>query len=156
MIDTDKLLKSLKKEIKKLINNEELTINVDQVEIPEKRSTTLFGQIILYFENTIISAENLFSEKKEKSVLNDFETTLFERFEKIYKNDSICFDEYTVDHLLIFAALANGVSKISTSKISLHSLTALDVIKKFAQVDFDLSSTEDTSLITIIGMNYNN
>lgn len=165
LININEIGKFLKKEIKKEIskNNENddediIIIDIDLIQLSERKSVTVFGQVILNFENTIVSAENLFSEKKEKETLKNFEEKLIEEFNKIYKNKKICFDEYTVDHLIIFAALANGISKLSTSKVSLHTLTAIEVIQKFApSISFEVTNEGDeTSHITINGINFKN
>lgn len=36
-----------------------------------------------------------------------------------------CVDEYLADQLIIFMALANGVSKIRTGPLSLHTTTSI-------------------------------
>jgi RNA 3'-terminal phosphate cyclase (ATP) len=156
LIDIKSVIKSIKNHIKKkLAIDDEDIINIDKIELTEKKSVTVFGQIVLNYENTIISAENLYSDKKEKNELADFENTLLERFDKLMIDENILFDEFTVDHLIIFAALANGRSKIMTGKVSLHTLTAIDVIQKFGDVNVEVDSKGNTSCITIDGINFN-
>jgi RNA 3'-terminal phosphate cyclase (ATP) len=132
--------------------NDYITIEHDYVELTfAKKSCTLFGQIILYFENTIISAENLFSEKKETPIVKTFEQVLLSNFENVL-NSNICFDEYTVDHLIIFMALANGVSRIRCRKISLHTETAIEIVKKFSnEVKIEITQDGEENIIEIKG-----
>ena len=74
-------------------------------------------------------------------------------------NNEICLDEHTVDHLIIFMALAKGVSKIKVGKISLHTETAIEIVKKFLNnVKIKVIPGEDkkniTNVIEIEGIGY--
>ena len=141
--NSNNLINSIFKEVKKLIRNEcqdsgnEENYNSDFieqeiVELP-KNSVTFFYQCILIYENTIITSEYLFSEKreKEKGTFEKINNGAIENTENLINNDKICFDQFTVDHLIIFMALAKGKSKISVGKISLHTETAINIIKTF-------------------------
>lgn len=174
-ININDLEKDIFKEIKKslnayLQNNDEdflnKEFNLEEVIILEKesinlftakKSFTIFTEIILTFENTIISAEALFSEKKETQDVNKIAENLLKDFNEILSQPMICLDEYTVDHLIIFMALAKGKSKIHTGKISLHTLTAFEIVKKFIpSIEFDLYNGEDYSSIEVEGIGWNN
>ena len=50
---------------------------------------------------------------------------------KAIENNLICFDEHTVDHLIIFMALAQGKSRISVGELSMQTKTAIEIIKQF-------------------------
>jgi len=156
LFDLEAYLKSLLKDIKKIIiknkkfnfiseiekdvdleeldNLDFVQFETSLIELPvNKTGYTLFTNANLYYDNTIITAESLYSEKK--SPMNDRRSKHTEDFlaevETILNNENICFDEYTVDHIIIFMALAKGVSKISVGKISKHTLTAFEILKKF-------------------------
>lgn len=62
----------------------------------------------------------------------DFETTII----NIYK----CVDEYTLDHLIIFLALAKGTSKIRTNYISKHTETALYLVNKILNAEYSINN----------------
>ena len=142
--NTNKLINSIFKDVKKLIRNEyqnsgnEEEYNNDFVEqeiieLP-KNSITFFYQCILIYENTIITSEYLFSEKRENNKKETYEKIYngaIENTENLINNNKICFDQFTVDHLIIFMALAKGKSKISVGQISLHTETAIHIIKTF-------------------------
>jgi RNA 3'-terminal phosphate cyclase (ATP) len=162
------MVKKMFREIKKLINSNFISENSDQEkeEIPiekdfirlhkMKNTFTLFTQVILYYENTIVSVEQLFSEKKEDNLKSqEFISQFIEKFETSLKNENICLDEFTVDHLIIFMALAQGKSKIHIGEISLHTLTALEVIKKFIP-DIKITKTENENfnILEIEGIGY--
>jgi RNA 3'-terminal phosphate cyclase (ATP) len=168
-VKSEELKKSLQKNVKKELYKyykeankldsefeieDFIKIDFDYVELTfaKNKCFTLFGQIVLYFDNTIVSPEVLFSEKKEKPEVKNFEQNLLTKFNEILYNDKICFDEFTVDHLIIFMALANGASKISLGKISLHTETAIEIIKKFDdEIKFDITKNEDYNIIEING-----
>jgi RNA 3'-terminal phosphate cyclase (ATP) len=174
-VKTDTLSKQISKNLKKSItsylksinpdlenNNFEvsdyLQLDTDLIQLYKSKNTlTLFAQIVLVFENTVISCEQLFSEKKEKSEINKFAEELFGKFDEILHKEKVCVDEFTVDHLIIFMALANGRSKIHLGEISKHTLTAIEIIKKFVPgVEIEILTAEDYSVIEIKGINWRN
>lgn len=65
-----------------------------------------------------------------------------------------CMDEYTQDQLLVFMALAEGVSTIRAGEISLHSRTAMEVIRKVSGVEFTVTPDGTSNVITCTGMGY--
>lgn len=128
------------KYIKQLKNIEEdfevedyVLVNFNEKPLREKFSSTLFALVTLEFENTIISVEELFSEKKEKmEKLENFANSFLEKFSAEFLfNENICVDEFTTDQLIIFMGLAKGKSSITTHELSLHSKTALELLKVY-------------------------
>ena len=53
-------------------------------------------------------------------------------------------DVHHTDQLIIFMALAKGVSEIYSSEISLHGLTAMDVARKIIGAEFQVEGKEGT------------
>ena len=75
------------------------------------------------------------------------------------KNYEVCLDEHTVDHLIIFMTLAKGISKIKVGEISLHTQTAIEIVKKFIKnVKINIIPGEDkknvTNIIQVEGIGY--
>lgn len=105
---------------------------------------TYFTNAIFYFESSVISVEKLFSGKKAPTLeyrethRNDFFTDV----DSILRNEKICVDEFTVDHLIIFMALAKGNSRISVGKVSKHTLTSIEILKKFVP-DIEIKITKN-------------
>jgi RNA 3'-terminal phosphate cyclase (ATP) len=164
--DVKKLVKNYKKNIEKTgeqdedqdhENNSGL-FQEDFVDISEmKKGNTLFSQIVLYFENTILSAENTYSDKKEKIEIKNFKSELLIKFEDLLKNEKVCLDEFTVDHLIIFMASAKGKSVIHVGEVSLHTLTAIEITKKFIPtLNVNISKLEEFTKIEIEGIGYTN
>lgn len=54
-----------------------------------------------------------------------------------------CVDEYLQDQLIIFMALANGVSKIRTGPVTLHTETAIHFAEQITKAKFNISKSED-------------
>lgn len=67
-----------------------------------------------------------------------------------------CVDEFTQDQLLVFMALAKGKSTVRVGEISLHSKTAMEVIKKIAGVEFSVVNEGSSNVISCTGLGYCN
>ncbi|KAG3279583.1 RTCA-like [Ictidomys tridecemlineatus] len=52
-------------------------------------------------------------------------------------------DEFLQDQLIIFMALANGVSRIKTGPVTLHTQTAIHFAEQLAKVKFTVKKSED-------------
>ncbi|XP_023365640.1 RNA 3'-terminal phosphate cyclase [Otolemur garnettii] len=52
-------------------------------------------------------------------------------------------DEYLQDQLIIFMALANGVSRIKTGPVTLHTQTAIHFAEQLAKAKFTVKKSED-------------
>jgi len=177
-ISVDSIFKNIFKESKKILNkivnkkrmenlnvdfseiDEEILIEKEYVQLSyskNEKSFTLFCQIILKFQNTIVSVEELYSEKLEKQELNNFDDNIITKLEKLLSNDHECLDEFTVDHLIIFMALAKGRSKIHIGNISTHTLTAIEVIKNFIpSLEVIIICEENKNIIEIEGISWKN
>jgi RNA 3'-terminal phosphate cyclase (ATP) len=51
-------------------------------------------------------------------------------------------DPHTTDHIILPASLAQGKTEISTAKITLHTLTAIELAKKFTKSKFSVTGTK--------------
>ncbi|ELV10511.1 RNA 3'-terminal phosphate cyclase [Tupaia chinensis] len=52
-------------------------------------------------------------------------------------------DEYLQDQLIVFMALANGVSRIKTGPVTLHTQTAIHFAEQLAKAKFTVKKSED-------------
>ncbi len=172
IVDDKKLYKNLVKDVRKSVedyykkqgklhNEEETDLDIfeeEYIDISEmKKGNTLFGQIVLYFENTVISSEKTFSEKKETNEIKNFKSDLLIGLDRILLKDKVCFDEFTVDHLIIFLVFAKGKSVIHVGDLSLHTLTAIDIIKKFVpNLNISIEKFVDYTKIEVEGIGYMN
>jgi RNA 3'-terminal phosphate cyclase (ATP) len=179
-VQTEALIKEIFKEMKKIIfsylkkihPDDENLLNADfeiekviqfekdlqKVEtFKNKKVYTLFAQIVMTFENTIISVEQLYSEKAEKPELKEFANEFLKKFENTINNENVCLDEFTVDHLIIFMALAKGRSKVHIGEISKHTLTAVEVIKTFVpDIKIQFTSYENYNCLELEGIAWKN
>ena len=101
----------------------------------------------------------MISEKKGDFIIDEIIDKSEEATFYTVENNEVCFDEHTVDHLIIFMALANGNSKIKVGNISLHTQTAIEIIKKFNyDIKFNIIPSDDkkfvSNIIEVEGMGY--
>ena len=140
--NSDKLHKEILKSVKRFIRREwedsgnendfdNEKLNIQFIDLPNSY-LTFFYQVVLKYENTIISNDFVYSSKREeKQIYNNILDEVVSKTKIIIENRKACFDEFTVDHLIIFMTLAKGISKIAVGKISLHTETAIEIVKKF-------------------------
>uniref|UniRef100_A0A915IXY3 RNA 3'-terminal phosphate cyclase n=1 Tax=Romanomermis culicivorax TaxID=13658 RepID=A0A915IXY3_ROMCU len=69
-----------------------------------------------------------------------------------------CVDEHLQDQLIIFMALADGVSRIRTGAITLHTETAIHVAKLMTEAEFNIHSSDEgkTNIIECKGIGVKN
>ncbi|MFH1978290.1 MAG: RNA 3'-terminal phosphate cyclase [Candidatus Aenigmatarchaeota archaeon] len=93
------------------------------------------GIVLWASDGRTIIGSDCIGEKSKKS-----EDIGFEAAESLYKTiiSNSGIDPHISDQLLVFMALAKGVSTITTSRLSNHTKTNIWVIKKFLDVDFDV------------------
>ena len=173
----DKICDTIYKNAKKIIrkeflengnnkNEEEEEIEFDEDEIIKQeridlgnRYYTFYYQIVMIYENTRIKGDYMISEKKGDFIIDEIIDKCEEATFYTIENNEVCLDEHTVDHLIIFMALAKGNSKIKVGNISLHTQTAIEIIKKFNyDIKFNIIPGEDkkyvTNIIEVEGMGY--
>ena len=173
----DKICDTIYKNAKKIIrkeflengnnkNEEEEEIEFDEDEIIKQeridlgnRYYTFYYQIVMIYENTRIKGDYMISEKKGDFIIDEIIDKCEEATFYTIENNEVCLDEHTVDHLIIFMALAKGNSKIKVGNISLHTQTAIEIIKKFNyDIKFNIIPGEDKkyviNIIEVEGMGY--
>ena len=173
----DKICDTIYKNAKKIIrkeflengnnkNEEEEEIEFDEDEIIKQeridlgnRYYTFYYQVVMIYENTRIKGDYMISEKKGDFIIDEIIDKCEEATFYTIENNEVCLDEHTVDHLIIFMALAKGNSKIKVGNISLHTQTAIEIIKKFNyDIKFNIIPGEDkkyvTNIIEVEGMGY--
>lgn len=173
----DKICDTIYKNAKKMIRNEfnqngyskneegeEIEFDEDEIIKQERinlgdRYYTFYYQIVMIYENTRIKGDYMISEKKGDFIIDEIIDKCEEATFYTVENNEVCLDEHTVDHLIIFMALAKGTSKIKVGPISLHTQTAIEIIKKFNyDINFSITPGEDkkfvTNVIEVEGMGY--
>jgi len=173
----DKICDTIYKNAKKIIRNEfnqngyskneegeEIEFDEDEIIKQERinlgdRYYTFYYQIVMIYENTRIKGDYMISEKKGDFIIDEIIDKCEEATFYTVQNNEVCLDEHTVDHLIIFMALAKGTSKIKVGPISLHTQTAIEIIKKFVYaVNFTITPGDDkkfiTNIIEVEGMGY--
>ena len=173
----DKICDTIYKNAKKIIRNEfnqngyskneegeEIEFDEDEIIKQERinlgdRYYTFYYQIVMIYENTRIKGDYMISEKKGDFIIDEIIDKCEEATFYTVQNNEVCLDEHTVDHLIIFMALAKGTSKIKIGPISLHTQTAIEIIKKFVYaVNFTITPGDDKKFITntieVEGMGY--
>ena len=153
---------------KKIIRNEYIQngIEFDESEIIKEERIclgnkyfTFYYQVVMIYENTRIKGDFMISEKKGNFIIDDIIDKCLDATFYTVKNYEVCLDEHTVDHLIIFMTLAKGVSKIKVGEISLHTQTAIEIVKKFIKnVKINIIPGEDkknvTNIIEVEGIGY--
>ena len=64
--------------------------------------------------------------------------------EELYQsyNNGGCVDEWLQDQLILYAALADGVSDITTGSITLHTKTAIAIAERMVGAEFEISKVD--------------
>ena len=173
----DKICDTIYKNAKKIIRKEFLEhgnskdeegeeIDFDEDELIKqerfdlgKKYYTFYYQVVMIYENTRIKGDYMISEKKGDFIIDEIIDKCEEATFYTVENNEVCLDEHTVDHLIIFMALAKGTSKIKVGPISLHTQTAIEIIKKFnTDINFKIIPGDDkkyvTNVIEVEGMDY--
>ena len=138
--------------------DEEEIIKQERIDLGD-RYYTFYYQVVMIYENTRIKGDYMISEKKGDFIIDEIIDKCEEVTFYTVENNEVCLDEHTVDHLILFMALAKGTSKIKVGPISLHTQTAIEIIKKFKNdINFIITPGEDkkfvTNVIEVEGMGY--
>lgn len=138
--------------------DEEEIIKQERIDLGD-RYYTFYYQVVMIYENTRIKGDYMISEKKGDFIIDEIIDKCEEATFYTVENNEVCLDEHTVDHLIIFMALAKGSSKIKVGSISLHTQTAIEIIKQFKNdINFKITPGEDkkfvTNIIEVEGMGY--
>ena len=138
--------------------NESEIIKEERIDLGD-RYFTFYYQVVMIYENTRIKGDFMISEKKGNFVIDEIIDKCIDSTFNTVSNYEICLDEHTVDHLIIFMSLAKGISKIKVGEISLHTQTAIEIVKKFTNsVKINIIPGEDkknvTNIIEIEGMGF--
>ena len=138
--------------------NEAELIKEERIDLG-KKYYTFYYQVVMIYENTRIKGDFMISEKKGNFIVDEIIDKCLDATFNTVKSNEICFDEHTVDHLIIFMALAKGVSKIKVGELSLHTKTAIEIVKKFIpSIKIVITPGEDnkniTNIIEIEGIGY--
>nr|XP_022904611.1 RNA 3'-terminal phosphate cyclase-like [Onthophagus taurus] len=65
-----------------------------------------------------------------------------------------CLDIHSQDQVIVFMALADGISKIKVGTISMHTNTAIYVIEKLTKAKFCITPSGEGSIIECVGIGY--
>jgi RNA 3'-terminal phosphate cyclase (ATP) len=78
-----------------------------------------------------------FRKEKSKAVAHRAAEELFQTL-----SDGGCVDEWLQDQLILYAALADGVSEIATGSLTLHTHTAIAIAEKMTGARFEISKLD--------------
>lgn len=70
--------------------------------------------------------------------------------------DGGCVDEWLQDQLILFAALADGISEIVTGSLTLHTQTAMLIAEKLAGAKFEVRRLDAPNSTPLTNLNHNN
>jgi RNA 3'-terminal phosphate cyclase (ATP) len=75
-----------------------------------------------------------------------------EAAEELYQsyNNGGCVDDWLQDQLILYAALADGVSEIATGSITLHTKTAISIAEQMVGAEFEISKIDHLGNATAI------
>lgn len=115
------------------------------------------GSLILIWAETstgcLIEADNLGERgKRAETVGIEVARSLVEQLET-----GASVDFHTTDNLITWISLANGASKLTTSKLTLHTLTAIEMAKTIVGAHFEVEGQlNETANITCQGIGLEN
>ena len=88
-------------------------------------------------EHSVIGADALGAKGKPAEVVGR------EAAERLLKalSAGTCYDKHMGDMIIPFLAMADGVSEISASELTMHTITNIEVVKKLARVNIKLEGS---------------
>jgi RNA 3'-terminal phosphate cyclase (ATP) len=93
--------------------------------------------------DAIIGADAIGEKGKPAEVVGN------EAAQKLLESIKSPVDPFLADQLIIYMALAEGISKIMTDKLTLHAKTAIEICKQIIKASFSVSE-EKSGRVTII------
>lgn len=139
--------------LQKCVTNKPINIEVYK-EAPEMTISDCSGIIIgcKTSTNCIIGGSAL-GNRKESSFESGKKAA-----QEIFNAISInaCVDEHVQDQLIIFMALAKGISKIRTGPLTMHTKTAIFVIEQMTNAKFTVIEDGLTNIIECVGLGIEN
>lgn len=102
-------------------------------------------------EHSIIGADALGAPRKPAEIVGK------EAAEKLIKalNTGACYDKHLGDMIVPFLAMANGVSTVTASELTMHALTNIEVVKKLAGVSIEVEgSLGEPFKLTVKGLGF--
>ncbi|XP_030062362.1 RNA 3'-terminal phosphate cyclase [Microcaecilia unicolor] len=129
-------VKCIRKDIK------DLYVNIQAVQEPKDKSIGNGNGLIIVAE-TSTGCVFAGSSLGKRGVSSD--KVGIEAAEMLLRNlrHGGCVDEYLQDQLIIFMALANGVSRVRTGGITLHTQTAIHFAEQLTKAKFTVQKAED-------------
>ncbi|XP_055376727.1 RNA 3'-terminal phosphate cyclase [Condylostylus longicornis] len=127
---------------KRIFSNYSQSINVEAYKEDPKIADGNCSGIVLGCETTTncVVGGSALGNRKEKPF--DTGRNAAAEIEQCLKLKA-CVDSFTQDQLIIFMALANGVSRIKTLPITLHTKTAIHIAESLAKVKFQVNENND-------------
>jgi len=125
---------------RRFLEEKGLSVNIDVEYYPPNKDPHLGpgSGIVLWAEttaNALLEGDALGERGKPAEKVG--EEAALELYDQIVKGGAV--DKHHTDQLIIFMALAKGVSKIRSSEITMHTLTAIHIANKIIGAKFDLN-----------------
>eukprot|EP01084_Bolivina_argentea_P256637 432149_1 len=167
----DKIINGAMNELRTIFD-ENISIKLDIISKDETNSTSSGVGIVIIgetnsqclFGGSALGNKN-FNKKKNKRKYNENDQNIY--YENIGKNAARelindwnktiegCTDKWLQDQLIIFMALADGVSKMKTCNLELHTETAIYIAQLLTGAKFNVSHLKNnTVLIECHGIGY--
>lgn len=138
--------------LKKCIQNNSMNIEVYK-EAPEMTINDCSGIILGCKTTTCIIGGSALGNRKESSFQTG-EKAAREIFDAISIN--ACVDEHVQDQLIIFMALAKGVSRIRVGPLTMHTKTAIYVVEQMTSIKYTIIEDGPTNIIECNGLGFEN
>jgi RNA 3'-terminal phosphate cyclase (ATP) len=130
-------------------------IDKETIQVPDHESVGS-GSGILIFAETTTNCVVASSELGERGVQSEKIAVNAVNSLKKEIDSKNCVDEYMQDQLIIFMALANGISRIRSGPLTLHTQTAIHYTELLTGAKFDIKKeNENNVIIECQGINFN-
>ncbi|MFN3134794.1 MAG: RNA 3'-terminal phosphate cyclase [Candidatus Kryptonium sp.] len=140
---TDEVAKRQARAAEKILKNYgEVEVIIGELSSHSKNTTIAITGI---FENSVCCYTNLGEKGKRAEVVAEEASEKFLKF--LSTNSAV--DEYMADQILPLISLAPGTSEFTTPRLTNHLKTNMDVIKKFVDVEFEITELENSYKIKV-------